>query len=41
MPFTMDVSGMEELEKRLGQLETEKAQGIASVALYEGARVTV
>lgn len=40
MPFTMDVSGMEELEKRLGQLETEKAQGIAAVALYEGARVT-
>ena len=40
MPFTMDISGMEELEKRLGQLETEKAQGIASVALYEGARVT-
>lgn len=40
MPFTMDVSGMDELEKRLGQLETEKAQGIAAVALYEGARVT-
>ena len=40
MPFTMEVSGMEELEKRLGQLETEKAQGIAAVALYEGARVT-
>lgn len=40
MPFTMDVSGMDELEKRLGKLETEKAQGIAAVALYEGARVT-
>ena len=40
MPFTMEVSGMDELEKRLGQLETEKAQGIAAVALYEGARVT-
>ena len=40
MPFTMEVSGMEELEKRLAQLETEKAQGIAAVALYEGARVT-
>jgi len=40
MPFTMEVSGMEELEKRLGQLETEKAQGIAAAALYEGARVT-
>ena len=40
MPFTMDVSGMEELEKRLGLLESEKAQGIAAVALYEGARVT-
>ena len=40
MPFTMDVSGMDELEKRLGQLETEKAQGIAAVALSEGARVT-
>lgn len=40
MPFTMDVSGMEELEKKLDQLETEKAQGIAAVALYEGARVT-
>lgn len=40
MPFTMEVSGMEELKKRLGQLETEKAQGIAAVALYEGARVT-
>jgi len=39
MPFTMEVSGMEELEKRLGQLETEKAQGIAAVALYEGAGV--
>ena len=39
MPFTMDVSGMDELEKRLGQLETEKAQGIAAVALYEGAGV--
>ncbi len=40
MPFTMDVSGMDELEKKLGQLETEKAQGIAAVALYEGARVS-
>lgn len=40
MPFTMDVSGMDELEKRLSKLETEKAQGIAAVALYEGARVT-
>lgn len=39
MPFTMDVSGMDELERKLDKLGTETAQGVASVALYEGARV--
>ena len=38
MPFTMEVSGMDELEKRLGQLG-EKGQEIASAGLYEGAGV--
>lgn len=39
MAFTMEVSGMDELEKKLGQLETAKSQQMAAVALYEGAGV--
>ena len=38
MAFTMKSSGMEELVKRLDKLG-DKAQGIASQALYEGAAV--
>ena len=38
MAFEMEVTGMDELTKRLEQLG-EKAQGIASSALYEGAGV--
>ena len=38
MPFSMDVSGMDELEKKLEKLG-EKGQQIAAVALYEGAGV--
>ena len=38
MAFTMKSSGMEELVKRLDKLG-DKAQGIASQALYEGAGV--
>ena len=36
MAFTMQTSGMAELTKRLEKLG-EKAQGVASLALYEGA----
>ena len=36
MAFTMQTSGMEELTKKLAKLG-EKAQGVASLALYEGA----
>ena len=38
MPFNMETTGMDELEKKLGQLG-EKGQKIASVGLYEGAGV--
>lgn len=38
MPFSMQTTGMEELEKKLGQLG-EKGQQIAAVGLYEGAGV--
>ena len=38
MAFTMKTSGMDELVKRLEKLG-EKAQGVASQALYEGAGV--
>ena len=38
MPFNMETTGMDELEKKLGQLG-EKGQEIASVGLYEGAGV--
>lgn len=38
MPFSMETTGMDELEKKLGQLG-EKGQEIASVGLYEGAGV--
>ena len=38
MAFRMDVTGMGELIRKLDQLG-EKAQGVASLALYEGARV--
>ena len=38
MAFSMDVTGMDELEKKLGQLG-EKGRQIAALALYEGAGV--
>ena len=38
MAFSMDVTGMDELEKKLGQLG-EKGKQIAALALYEGAGV--
>jgi hypothetical protein len=38
MGFSIEVSGMDELMKKMDKLG-EKAQGIASVALFEGARV--
>ena len=38
MAFRMDVTGMGELIRKLDQLG-DKAQGVASLALYEGARV--
>ena len=38
MSFSMETTGMDELEKKLGQLG-EKGQDIAAVALYEGAGV--
>ena len=38
MPFTMKTTGMDELEKQIGQLG-DKGQQMAAVALYEGAGV--
>lgn len=38
MAFRMDITGMEELIRKMDQLG-DKAQGVASVALFEGARV--
>lgn len=38
MPFRIEVSGMDELIENVKKLENE-AKGLASVALYEGARV--